>query len=83
VFHIMGALAEFERNLIRERTMAGLQSARERGRLGGRPRAMSEKDISIARSLLADFPVSEVAKRLNVSPATIYRHVPGGKAAIA
>jgi len=83
VFHIMGALAEFERNLIRERTVAGLESAKQRGRLGGRPKALSEQDIVAAKALLADgsLTVNNVAERLNVSPATIYRHLPGRKAA--
>ncbi len=85
VFHIMGALAEFERNLIRERTIAGLESARQRGRLGGRPRALDDRDIVAAKALLADesLSVNDVAQRLKVSPATIYRHLPGGKAALA
>lgn len=54
VFHVFGALAEFERDLIRERTRAGLTAARVRGRKGGRPRAMNELQIDMARSLLAD-----------------------------
>ncbi len=81
LFHIMGALAEFERGLIQERTVAGLKSARERGRVGGRPKALNESDIATAKALLADesFSMADVAKRLNVSPATLYRHLPGGK----
>jgi len=79
VFHIMGALAEFERNLIRERTNAGLKAARERGRLGGRPRALSDSDLKLARTLLAsdDFTVSAVARKLHVSPSTLYRNLNG------
>jgi DNA invertase Pin-like site-specific DNA recombinase len=49
--HIFGALAEFERNLIRERTNAGLTAARERGRIGGRPKALTQRQIRIAQSL--------------------------------
>jgi len=81
VFHIMGALAEFERGLIQERTTAGLRSARARGRVGGRPKALNESDIATAKALLADesFSMADVAKRLNVSSATLYRHLPGGK----
>lgn len=81
IFHIFGALAEFERAVIKERTLAGLKVARERGRIGGRPRSMSQTDIKTAKSLLRDpeFSVAEVARRLNVSPATLYRHIPGGK----
>jgi DNA invertase Pin-like site-specific DNA recombinase len=54
IFHIFGALAEFERNLIRERTQAGLVAARARGKKGGRPNALTERQISIAQSLYAD-----------------------------
>lgn len=81
IFHIFGALAEFERAVIRERTREGLLAARKRGRIGGRPSALSERDIAIARTLLADasIPVAEIARRLNVSPATFYRHMPGGR----
>jgi DNA invertase Pin-like site-specific DNA recombinase len=83
IFHIFGALAEFERAVIRERTREGLIAARKRGRVGGRPHALSAKDIIIARTLLADaaIPVSEIARRLGVSPATFYRHMPGGRGA--
>jgi len=83
IFHIFGALAEFERSVIRERTREGLMAARRRGRVGGRPRALSEADITVARTLLADpsIPVAEIARRLNVSPATFYRHLRGGRSA--
>ena len=83
IFHIFGALAEFERGVIRERTREGLMAARRRGRVGGRPRALSLADITVARTLLADpaIPVAEIAKRLNVSPATFYRHLRGGRSA--
>ena len=54
VFHIFGALAEFERAVIRERTSAGLQAARERGKKGGRPRTLGPKDLAAAKALLAD-----------------------------
>lgn len=74
MLHIFGALAEFERLLIRERTIAGLAEARSKGRLGGRPRKLSEDDMGAARALLADFTVRDVAKRLGVSPSTLYRH---------
>jgi DNA invertase Pin-like site-specific DNA recombinase len=81
IFHIFGALAEFERGVIRERTREGLLAARRRGRFGGRPRSLSDADIGIARTLLADptVPVAEIARRLNVSPATFYRHLRGGR----
>lgn len=81
VFHIFGALAEFERSLIRERTIAGLNAARQRGKVGGRPRSLSDKDLDAARSLLASkqFTVAEVAKRVGTSPATLYRYLPAAK----
>lgn len=84
VFHIFGALAEFERSIIRERTIAGLSSARARGRLGGRPRGLSNEDISAARALLSDpaITVEEVAKRLGVATSTLYRYLPGGRGAV-
>lgn len=81
IFHIFGALAEFERAVIRERPREGLLAARRRGRIGGRPRSLSEADIGIARALLANesIPVAEIAARLGVSPATFYRHFRGGR----
>src|SRR6266851_7683114 len=54
IFHIFGALAEFERDIIRERTQAGLQAARARGRLGGRPKALTNKKQSMAQALYND-----------------------------
>ncbi len=78
VFHIFGALAEFERNLIRERTIAGIESARARGRLGGRPQleALSWK-VSMAKKLYGDKTnaISEICKTLHVSRATLYRYI--------
>ncbi len=81
-FHIFGAMAEFERSLIRERTMAGLKAARARGRKGGRPALMSADDLAMAERLLsAEFSVKGVAERLGVSEATIYRKLRKAKAA--
>ncbi len=82
IFHIFAALAEFERSIIRERTMAGLKSARERGRLGGRPPAMNERDVAAARALLSDqnITVKEVARRVGVSVSTLYQHIPAARA---
>ena len=84
VFHMFGALAEFERSIIRERTNAGLASARARGRLGGRPPAWNTDDITAAKALLRDpnITVEQAAKRLGVAPATLYRHIPGGRSAV-
>lgn len=83
-FHIFGALAEFERSLIQERTQAGLASARARGKRGGRPPALSSDDMLAAKALLRDpaISVEEVAKRLGVSPSTLYRYFPGGRGAL-
>lgn len=81
IFHIFGALAEFERSVIRERTRAGLKAARDRGRKGGRPPALSAADLAAAKAMLRDpeITVAEVAQRMNISPATLYRHLPGGR----
>jgi DNA invertase Pin-like site-specific DNA recombinase len=77
IFHIFGALAEFERNLIKERTQAGLTAARARGRKGGRPHALTDRQISIAQSLYADKKTSiqEICRTLKISKATFYRYV--------
>lgn len=77
VFHVFGALAEFEREVIRERTQAGLQAARARGRKGGRPRSMDRKKVAMAKKLLADpsTRVVDVCGVLQISRSTLYRHV--------
>jgi len=84
-FSIMGALAEFERDLIKERTMAGLAAARARGRVGGRPSVMNAKKIDKARKLYdsRQHTVAEIAEMLDVSVATIYRHLEPAQAASA
>ena len=83
IFHIFGALAEFERNLIRERTLAGLKAARARGRKGGRPKALNEQSLAIAATLLKDglLTVREVAAQVRVSPATLYKYLPAPRQA--
>lgn len=75
VFHVFGALAEFERDLIRERTNAGLAAARARGRKGGRKALLDAKKQEIARALHANPSVSvgEICKTLGVSRTTFYR----------
>ena len=80
VFHLLGAIAEFEHALIRERTAARLIEARRKGRVGGRPRRMTTKDVAAARALLADGALTskEVAARFQVSKATLYRHLGAG-----
>lgn len=77
IFHLFGALAEFERDIIRERTMAGLASARARGRVGGRPRALDDKQLALARSLFKDKTNAprDICRTLGISPATLYRYV--------
>jgi DNA invertase Pin-like site-specific DNA recombinase len=78
IFHIFGALAEFERDLIRERTVAGLAAARARGRTGGRPLSMTTHKVAVARQMYAsqDYSVAAIAQTLGVSRASIYRHLP-------
>lgn len=74
IFHVFGALAEFERTLISERTKAGLLAARARGRNGGRPRLMDQSKAEQARTLYKGaFSVSEICKSLGVSRGTFYR----------
>ncbi|MDH3771216.1 MAG: recombinase family protein [Nitrospirota bacterium] len=84
VFHIFASLAEFERSIIRERTRAGLEAARSRGRTGGRPPALTDKDLTAAKAMLKDdtMTVEEIAKQLGVAPSTLYRHLPGGRGAV-
>ncbi len=84
VFTIFSAIAEFEREIIQERTRAGLDAARARGRRGGRPPALKPRDLKEARALLADpeITVEQVAARLRVSASTLYRHLPGGRGAV-
>jgi DNA invertase Pin-like site-specific DNA recombinase len=81
VFHIFGALAEFERDIIRERTQAGLQAARARGRKGGRPKSLTGKKTAIAQALYNDKnnTVDEICKTLNISRATLYRYIKTGE----
>lgn len=85
-FHIFDALAAFEREIARERTMAGLRTARERGRVGGRPRALSEEDLPQVQALMKDPEVStsQICERFDISKATRYRYArPGGELRIS
>lgn len=77
VFHIFGALAEFERNLIRERTRAGLAAARARGRRGGRPRALDEKKTQLLYQLYDERKrtVKEICEVLDISKSTLYAYL--------
>jgi DNA invertase Pin-like site-specific DNA recombinase len=76
IFHVFGALAEFERDLIRERTHAGLAAARSRGRLGGRPKKLADaKQLELARTLYAggQTDITTICRTLGISRATLYR----------
>jgi DNA invertase Pin-like site-specific DNA recombinase len=77
VFHIFGALAEFERDIIKERTNAGLQAARARGRKGGRPKVLTGKKAAMAQELYNNKhnSIDEICKTLNISRATLYRYI--------
>ncbi len=80
VFHVFGALAEFERDLIRERTSAGLAAARARGRKGGRPRALDARRARIALALYNDKAnsIADICRTLRISRATLYRYLKAG-----
>jgi DNA invertase Pin-like site-specific DNA recombinase len=84
MFNILGALSSMEREIIVERTRAGLIAAAARGRRGGRPAALDESKIRAAKAMLASGSMSaiEVAQQLGCAPSTLYRHVPGGRAGI-
>jgi DNA invertase Pin-like site-specific DNA recombinase len=75
IFHVFGALAEFERDLIQERTHAGLAAARARGRVGGRPRKLTPNQVALARRLYGDgeTDIATICQTLGISRATLYR----------
>jgi DNA invertase Pin-like site-specific DNA recombinase len=80
IFHVFAALAEFERDVIRERTQAGLTAARARGRRGGRPKAAALNDakkVALAQRLYDDetHSIEEICRLLGVSRATLYRYI--------
>ncbi len=77
LFHLMGALADFERQLIVERTQVGLAAARARGRRGGRPRTVTEKKVAVMRELYAarQHTVAEIGQTVGVSRQTVYRYL--------
>jgi DNA invertase Pin-like site-specific DNA recombinase len=79
IFHIFGALAEFERDLIQERTNAGLTAARARGKMGGRPKSplSEEKKLQLARKMYEDktMPVADIYKSLHIPRSTFYKYV--------
>lgn len=82
IFHIFGALAEFERDIIRERTNAGLQAARARGRNGGRPKSLTGKQVTLAQALYLNkqHAIADICKSLHISRATLYRYIQTAKA---
>ena len=77
IFHVFGALAEFERNLISERTYAGLAAARARGRKGGRPRKLDTHQVELARKLYEEkqHSVNEICHILGISKPTLYKYL--------
>ncbi|MCD2452061.1 recombinase family protein [Methylicorpusculum oleiharenae] len=77
VFHLFGALAEFERNLIRERTQAGLSAARARGRLGGRPKLLDPKKRELALRLYKErqHSIVEICQIMGISKSTLYNYL--------
>jgi DNA invertase Pin-like site-specific DNA recombinase len=80
IFHIFGALAEFERDIIRERTLAGLQAARARGKRGGRPKALQTNQVAMAQALYNDtqHSIAEICQMLKISKTTLYRYIKAG-----
>ena len=76
MFHLFAAFAEFERNLILERSAAGRAAARARGRFGGRPEKLSKSDLELMKTLIDNgTPIKTIAERWNVSRTTIYRYL--------
>lgn len=77
IFHIFASLAEFERSIIRERTLAGLNAARARGRKGGRPASLDSSQLQLVRQMYADLKKSpkEICEVFNISRSALYRYV--------
>jgi len=78
VFHLFGALAEFERQLMRDRTLAGLAAARARGRVGGRPRSMTPAELRLARAMRAQDPtvsLGQIGVELGLAKSTVARNL--------
>ena len=81
VFHLFGALAEFERNLIRERTKAGLSAARARGRQGGRPKTLNSEKRNLALQLHRErkYSIAEICRLMGISKSTLYNYLADGR----
>lgn len=81
VFNIFASLAQFERDLISERTQAGLAAARSRGKTGGRPKKLTDKQVAMMRKMyeLKELPVGDIAKQFNISRAVLYTYLKEGK----
>ena len=76
IFQVFGALAEFERNIIRDRTNAGLAAARARGRSGGRPKKLDEEQRELVTRLYKEgTPIPEILKTVKISKGTLYSYV--------
>lgn len=77
IFHMFGALAEFERNLLKERTKAGLESARARGRTGGRPKALDSKKRDLAISLYdgKQHSIKDICDIMGIGKTTLYKYI--------
>lgn len=81
IFAVMGALAEAERDILKERVAAGIASARAKGRLGGRPRKFTDAKLQACKALLADgsLTVAQISKEVGISEASIWRYFPKAK----
>jgi DNA invertase Pin-like site-specific DNA recombinase len=77
IFHIFASLAEFEKDVIKERTNAGLKAARARGRVGGRPKKLSDKQMNLLKTLHQDkdTSIADISKILGISKKTIYNYL--------
>jgi DNA invertase Pin-like site-specific DNA recombinase len=76
-FHVFGAMAEFERSMIRERILAGQEAGRARGRNGGRPHYLTKQQVITVKAIhaAADTPIKDICEQFNISKATLYRYL--------
>lgn len=84
LFSILAAMSQMEAELLRERTRSGLIAARNRGRRGGRPRALDATKLQVVKTLMSsgELTISQIAAQVGVTPSTLYRAIPGGKSAL-